>query len=89
MHTIFLLENRKEKTFGRPRRKFEDNIRMEVRERGWEGVDWMHLVQDRDQWQVLVNTVMNLQTGNFLTDSVTVSFSRRILLHGVSFFART
>jgi hypothetical protein len=35
------------------------NIRMDFREIGWEGVDWMHLSQDRDQWRALVNTVMN------------------------------
>jgi len=34
---------------------------MDLREIGWEGVDWIHLAQDRDQWQDLVNTVMNLQ----------------------------
>jgi hypothetical protein len=32
---------------------WEDNIRMDHREIGWEGVDWVHLAQDRDQWQVL------------------------------------
>jgi hypothetical protein len=39
--------------------------------KGWEGVDWMHLAQDRDQWQAVVNTVMNLRVPqkaeNFLT----------------------
>jgi hypothetical protein len=39
----------------------EDNIRMVLREIGWEVVDWMHLAQDRDQWWAFVNTVMNLQ----------------------------
>jgi hypothetical protein len=34
---------------------------MDLREIGWEGVDWFHLAQDRDQWQDLVNTAMNLQ----------------------------
>jgi hypothetical protein len=34
---------------------------MDLREIGWEGVDWIHLAQDRDQWQVVVNTVLNLQ----------------------------
>jgi hypothetical protein len=33
---------------------------MDLRERGWDGVDWMHLAQVRDQWQALVNTVMKL-----------------------------
>jgi hypothetical protein len=38
-----------------------DNIKMDLRERGWDGMDWIHLAQDRDQWRALVNTVMNLQ----------------------------
>jgi hypothetical protein len=47
---------------GRPRRKLEDNIRMDLREIGYEGVDWMHLDQNRDQWRAFVNTVMNLRS---------------------------
>jgi hypothetical protein len=43
---------------GRPRHGWED-IRLDLREIGWEGVDWMHLAQDRDQWQAVVNMVMN------------------------------
>jgi hypothetical protein len=39
----------------------EDNIRTDLTKIGWEGVDWMHLVQDRDWWLVVVNTVMNLR----------------------------
>jgi hypothetical protein len=46
---------------GRPKRRWDDNIRMDLREIGWEGVDWIHLAQDRDQWWTLVNTVMNLR----------------------------
>jgi hypothetical protein len=46
---------------GRPRRRWEENIRMNLGEIGWEGVDWMHLAQDRDQWRAVVNTVMNLR----------------------------
>jgi len=45
---------------GRPRRRWEDNIRMDLREIGWEVVYWIHLAQDRDQGRVVVNTVMNL-----------------------------
>jgi hypothetical protein len=45
----------------RPVRRWEDNIRMELREREWESVDWIHLAQDRDQWRALSNTVMNLR----------------------------
>jgi hypothetical protein len=46
--------------FGRPRHQWEDNIKMDLREIGWEGVDWIHLAQDRDQWLTLVNMIMNL-----------------------------
>jgi hypothetical protein len=59
---------------------------MDLMEIGWEDVGWMHLCQDRDQWRVLVNMVMNLQVPhkaeNFLTSWPTVSFSRRTLLCG-------
>jgi hypothetical protein len=46
---------------GRPRRRWEDGIRMDLREIGWGSVDWMQLAQDRDRWRALVNTVMNLR----------------------------
>jgi hypothetical protein len=46
---------------GRPRRRWVDNIKMDLREIGWDGVDWVDLAQDRDQWRALVNTVMNLR----------------------------
>jgi hypothetical protein len=45
---------------GRPKRKWEDNIKMDLREVGWGGMDWVDLAQDRDQWRALVNTVVNL-----------------------------
>jgi hypothetical protein len=45
---------------GRPRCRWEDNIRTDLREIGLEGVVWINLVQDRDRWQALVKTVMNL-----------------------------
>jgi hypothetical protein len=38
-----------------------DNIKMDLREIGWDDMDWIDLAQDRDQWRALVNTVMNLQ----------------------------
>jgi hypothetical protein len=46
---------------GRPRRRWVDNIKMDLREIEWYGVDWIELAQDRDQWRALVNTVMNLR----------------------------
>jgi hypothetical protein len=48
------------KPLGRPRHRWEDNTRMNVKEIAWEGVNWIHLAQDRNQWCV-VNTVMNLR----------------------------
>jgi hypothetical protein len=46
---------------GRPRRRGEDNIKMDLREKGFGDVDWIHWAQDRDSWRALVNTVMNLR----------------------------
>jgi hypothetical protein len=45
---------------GRPRHRWEDNIKMDLREIGIDGVNWIQLAQDRVQWQAFVNTVMNL-----------------------------
>jgi hypothetical protein len=49
-----------ERPLGKLGRKWEDNIRIVLREIGWEGVDWIHLAQDRKKRRALVNTVMNL-----------------------------
>ena len=46
---------------GRPRRRWEDNIKMDLREVGGGGGDWMELAQDRDRWRALVSTVRNLR----------------------------
>jgi hypothetical protein len=46
---------------GRPRRRWEDNIKMDLREVGWGGMDWINLAQDRDRWRALVNAVTNLR----------------------------
>jgi hypothetical protein len=73
---------------GRSRHRWEDNIRMDIREVRCRCVDWMELAQDRDSWRALVSVVMNLwvpqNAGNFLTSCRPVSFSKRTLLHGVS-----
>jgi hypothetical protein len=49
---------------GRPKRRWEDNIRMVLREMGWEGVVWIHLAQERDQWRA------SGEHGNEPSDSV-------------------
>jgi hypothetical protein len=46
---------------GRPRRRWVDNIKMDLLEIGWGGVDWIGLAQDRDKWRALVNAVTNLR----------------------------
>jgi hypothetical protein len=46
---------------GRPRRRLVNNIKIDLREIEWDGMDWIDLAQDRDQRRALVNTVMNLQ----------------------------
>jgi hypothetical protein len=46
---------------GRPRRRWVDNIRMDLGEVGWGDVDWIGLAQDRNKWRALVNSVLNLR----------------------------
>jgi hypothetical protein len=46
---------------GRPMRRWVDNIIMDLRVIGWDGMDWIDLAQDRDQWRALVDTVLNLR----------------------------
>jgi hypothetical protein len=46
---------------GRPRRRWVDNIKMDLREIGWNGMDWIDLTQDRNQWRTLLNTGINLR----------------------------
>jgi len=56
---------------GRPRRRWDNNIKMDHQVVGCRGMDWIDLTQDRDRWRALVNAVMNLRVpqnvGNFLT----------------------
>jgi hypothetical protein len=46
---------------GRPRRRWDDNIQLDLHEVGYRGMDWIGLAQDRDSWRALVNAVMNLR----------------------------
>jgi hypothetical protein len=46
---------------GRPRRRWEDNIKINLREVAWKGADWIDLTQNTDRWRALVYTVMNLR----------------------------
>ena len=78
---------------GRPRRRWVDNIRTDLQQVGCGYMDWIGPAQNRDRWRTPVSAVMNLRVqwnaGNFLTSCKPVSFSRRILHHGVSKLMRT
>jgi hypothetical protein len=50
-----------ERPLGRPRYRSEDNIKMDLKEIGLEGMDWIHLAKDRERWQGLVTTQMKLK----------------------------
>jgi len=73
---------------GRPRRRWMDNIKMDLQEVGCGYMDWIGLTQDTDKWRTLVSAVMNFRVpcnaGNFLTICKPVSCSRRTLHRGVS-----
>jgi hypothetical protein len=60
-HRILVGKPEGKRPLGRPRRRCVDNIKMDLREIGWEGVDWRDMARDRDQWRALVNTVLNLR----------------------------
>jgi hypothetical protein len=61
MHIGSRWESQKERPLGRPRRRLVDNIKIDLREIGWDGMDWIGLVQDSDQWRAFVNTVTNFR----------------------------
>jgi hypothetical protein len=58
---IFVGKPEGKRPLGRPRSKWVDNIKLDLRDLGWGGMDWIVLAQDKDQWSVLVNTVMNFR----------------------------
>jgi hypothetical protein len=59
-YKILVTEPEEKRPLGRPRHRWEDDIRMDLKEIGWGSVDWIHLAQDRNQWQAPMNTVVNL-----------------------------
>jgi hypothetical protein len=60
-YRIWVGKPEENRLLGRPRRRWVDNIRIDLREIGWDGMYRIDLAQDRDQWRALVNTVMNLR----------------------------
>jgi hypothetical protein len=60
-HTILIGQSEWKRRLGKPRLRWEDNIRMDLKEIGWECVEWMYQGEDRDRWWALVNTVMSIR----------------------------
>jgi len=58
---VLVLKPKGKRPLGRPRLRWEDNIKMDFQEAGCEGMDWMDLAQDRDRWRALVHAVLNLR----------------------------
>jgi hypothetical protein len=59
-YRILVGRTERKRPLERQRRRWVDNIKIDLREIGWCGMDWIDLAQDRDQWRALVNMVMNL-----------------------------
>jgi hypothetical protein len=60
-YRILVVKPERKRPLGRPTRRWVDNLKIDLREIGWDGMDWIDLAQDRDQWKALVNTIMNLR----------------------------
>jgi hypothetical protein len=60
-HRLLVGKPEGKRTLGRPRQRWVDNIKMDLGERGWDGLDCIALVQDRDKWRALVTSTMNLR----------------------------
>jgi hypothetical protein len=61
VYRVLMVKPERKRPLGRPRRRWEDGIRMDLREIGWRSVDWIQLAQDRDRWRAPVNAVINLR----------------------------
>ena len=61
VHKVLVEKPEGKRPLGRPRRRWEDNIKLDLQEVGGGGGDWMELAQDRDRWLALVSTVMNFR----------------------------
>jgi hypothetical protein len=86
VHRILVGKPQGKRPLRRQRRRWVDNIKMDLRDVGSDGMDWIDLAQDPDQRRTLANTVMNIRVlaGKFLSSYTIGGFSRRVHLHEVS-----
>jgi hypothetical protein len=61
VYRVLVGKSEGKRPLGKPRRRWEDNIKMDLQEVGCGGIDWIELAEDRDRWRVLLNAVMNLR----------------------------
>ena len=61
VYRVLVGKHKGKRSLGRPRRRWEDNIKMDLQEVGCGGMNWIKLAQDRDRWRALVNAVMKLR----------------------------
>jgi hypothetical protein len=61
LYRVLVWKPERKRPLGRPRCRWEDNIKMDLQEVGWGGMAWIELAQEKDRWRALVNEVMNLR----------------------------
>jgi hypothetical protein len=61
LYSVLVGKPEEKRPLGRPRRRWEENIKMDLQEVGCGGMDWIELAQDRDMWRALMTAVMNLR----------------------------
>jgi hypothetical protein len=81
VYRILVGKSEGKRPLGRPRHGWVDNVKVDLGETGWGGVDWIGLAEDRDKWRALVNAVMNLRLGNYLLALLLVA--SRVVLSSV------
>ena len=86
-YRVLVRKTEGKRPLGRPSRRLNDNIKMDLQEVWCRGMEWIELAEDWDRWRALVNALLDLRVlynaGNFMTSWDPVSFSRRTLLFGV------
>jgi hypothetical protein len=80
-YRILVGKSERNRPLGRPRRMWVNNIKMDLREMGWDGIDWIDVANDRDQWRALVNTVMNHRVPSVMSELICVCYASQTRFH--------